>query len=61
MIESYSARVSGTIWNRTRAWTTYTFQSLPTREQIIEKAGDFQHVSSITLTRTTIRLPEGKL
>jgi hypothetical protein len=49
---SYTARVSGIIWQGSKAWTEYRFPFHPTREQVMEKAGDFQIVQSIQLTET---------
>jgi len=53
MVIAYSVRVSGRIWNGSRAWTTYPFDTLPTREQVLAKAADFERVQSIAVTRIT--------
>jgi len=52
----YTAKVSGVIWLGCKASTQYDFPSLPTRADVLAKAGDFQHVTKIqvTATQTTI-------
>lgn len=47
----YEVKVSGIIWNGTKAYTHYTFNQHPTRAEVLEQAGDFQQVKRIQVTR----------
>lgn len=49
--ESYSAKVKGIIWNGTRGYTFYDFDHKPTRQEVMDRSGDFRRVTSIKLTR----------
>jgi hypothetical protein len=49
----YKAKVSGIAWAGYKASTEYTFDSKPTREGVMAKAGDFQAVTRISLSSET--------
>lgn len=49
--EQYTAKVYGITWAGYAASTKYTFYRQPTRAEVMAKAGDFQSVTRIYLTR----------
>jgi len=51
----YIAKVTGVIWAGCKAHTSYTFYKLPTREEVMERSGDFQRVVSIKIIKRTTR------
>lgn len=48
---SYQVDVIGTIWQGTDAAMRYTFRSLPTKAEVIAKAGDFDHIQNYQTTQ----------
>jgi hypothetical protein len=51
--ERYTAKVNGLAWAGYKASTEYEFPHLPTRADVLARSGDFQHVTRVSVTRTT--------
>lgn len=49
----YTAKVYGISWEGFRANTEYVFSHRPTRAEVLDRSGDFQHVTRVCLTATT--------
>jgi len=47
--ETYTAKVRGILWQGCKGWTMYDFDHLPTRTEVITRAGDFERVASVSL------------
>lgn len=53
MHRRWTAKVYGVAWAGYRASTEYEFNHLPTRAEVLTRAGDFQSVTRVVLTLTT--------
>lgn len=61
-IVSFEVKVYGLAWAGYKASTTYHFNTIqPTREQIAEKCGDFQHVTHMRMLKRTVTLERVKI
>lgn len=47
----YRVKVSGIIWDGGKAYTHYVFNQHPSRADVLERAGDFQQIKRIQVTR----------
>lgn len=52
----YRTTVYGLIWQGCKAFTTYNFDHRPTRQEVINRAADFQLVTRVWLTKIEIAL-----
>jgi len=58
---TYTARITGTLWQGCKGNTDLTFNHQPTQAEVMERAGDFQQVTSIRLTKTTVTVEKCRL
>lgn len=57
----YTAHVYGIVWAGYKASTSYDFNQLPSREDVMERAEDFQQVTRIKVTKTTVTVEPCRL
>ena len=53
---SYDVKVNGIAWAGYKASTKYHFDHQPTRQEVMDKAGDFRQVTRIQVTERRLTL-----
>jgi hypothetical protein len=55
---TYIAKVNGIIWQGCKASTEYNFDHNPTKQEIKERSGDFQVVTSARVIARTVTVKQ---